>query len=106
MSKIQWISSVNLIKEGSVMEKITQEVFFRRDDLNIFESPYGMKLNMQGCSLSNEVGAPELPVAKIKIAVPSKMRAESLKVKVLKKSNITHQKTFVANGLPFLVTSG
>jgi len=78
------------------MKKITQHIFFQRDDLTINETIEGMKFILKGCRIEGEPGAPAFPVKKLKIALPPKMRAVKLRLKVVNDIPITRGKTFVA----------
>ncbi|WP_457577648.1 C25 family cysteine peptidase [Desulfomarina sp.] len=78
------------------MKKITQHLFFQRDDLTVNETIAGTKFTLRGCRIEGLPGAPAFPVKKLKIALPPKMRPVKLRVKVVNDLPVTQGKTFVA----------
>ncbi len=78
------------------MDKITQDVFFERNDLTIKESLFGTRFYVKGCRLEGEPGAPAFPVKKIKIALPVRTKPVKIKEKIVGKTLITQSKTFAA----------
>ena len=81
---------------GAVMKKITQHVFFQRDDLTVNETIAGTKFILKGCRIEGEPGAPAFPVKRLKIALPPKTRPVKLRVKVVNEKSVTRGRTFVA----------
>ncbi len=81
---------------GTVMKKITQHLFFQRDDLTVNETVEGTKFILKGCRIEGEPGSPAFPVKKLKVALPPKMRSVKLRVKVVNEIAVTRGRTFVA----------
>lgn len=78
------------------MKTLTQHVFFSTSDLQITETPYGVRFLMKGCDLKGEPGAPAFPVKSVRIALPPNKKAVKLRWKVIKSTLVTQQKTEVA----------
>jgi len=82
------------------MDKVTQHVFFQRNDLTIRETSLGVRFQLKGCRIEGPAGAPALPLRKIKIALPLRTRPKRLKVKIVKKNLVAQSKVFVASIQP------
>jgi hypothetical protein len=78
------------------MKKITQHLFFQRDDLTVDETIEGTKFILKGCRIEGEPGGPAFPVKKLKIALPPKTRPVKLQVKIIHEVPVTPAKTFVS----------
>lgn len=82
------------------MDKVTQHVFFQRNDLTIRETSLGVRFQLKGCRIEGPAGAPALPLRKIKIALPPRTRPKRLKIKIVKKTLVAQSKVFVASIQP------
>jgi hypothetical protein len=73
---------------------------FSRDDLRLKGTPFGLVVELKGCSTGGEAGAPALPRTSIHIAVPEGTWPGSLDVKAAQVIPLTDKATLVAPAQP------
>ncbi len=78
--------------EGAVQVRVC----FGRDDLRVRETPFGVMLDLEGCTPGAEVGGPALPRASIFVAVPEGTWPLDIDVRATKTVPITKKPVFVA----------
>ena len=78
--------------EGAVQVRVC----FGKDDLRVRETPFGLMLELEGCTVGAEVGGPALPRASIHIAVPEGTWPLGIEVRAAKTVAITKKPAFVA----------
>ena len=70
-------------------EPIRQTFFFSRNDINLLDTPSGLKIDLKGCKSKGQPGSPAFPGKIIRVALPKNTRALKVSETIERHASLT-----------------